>query len=157
MSAPDAAVEDGARDLIEATSVRDVTVIQALHSEDSAAAKVAKRLASTAVGRAILDSPDYQRIENTRTGDELADVLLTITDRERRGVLLRAYFFGEVDKKPRKPSRPRIATLIKRAEETGRPVTSITTPDGTTIHFGETNPTDASNPWLADLRKATKQ
>ena len=37
----------------------------------------------------------------------------------------------------RKPRKPGIATLIKRAEKTGKAVTSITTSDGTTIHFSE--------------------
>jgi hypothetical protein len=53
----------------------------------------------------------------------------------------------------RKPRKPSVATLIKRIEKTGRRVTSITTPDGTTIHFGEPEPSNASNPWLADLPK----
>jgi hypothetical protein len=61
-------------------------------------------------------------------------------------------------RRPHKPRKPSIATLVKRAEKTGKTVTSITTPDGTTIHFGETKPTDASNPWLAGIdEKATKQ
>jgi hypothetical protein len=30
-------------------------------------------------------------------------------------------------------------------------------PDGTVLHFGEPQPTEASNPWLADLDKVTKQ
>jgi hypothetical protein len=65
-----------------------------------------------------------------------------------------------VDKPP--PARrvgrrkPSIATLIKRAEKAGKTVTSVTTPDGTVLHFGEPQPTEASNPWLADL-KVTKQ
>jgi hypothetical protein len=57
---------------------------------------------------------------------------------------------------PKRRRRPSIATLVRRAEKTGRSVASITTPDGTTIHFGESTPTDATNPWLTDL-KATKQ
>jgi len=47
--------------------------------------------------------------------------------------------------------------MIKQAEKSGKAVSSITTPDGTTIHFGEPAPTEASNPWLADLNKVTKQ
>jgi hypothetical protein len=58
---------------------------------------------------------------------------------------------------PTRPRKPSIATLIKRAETTGKTVTSITTADGTTINFGEPKPTDASNPWLADIAKAMKQ
>jgi hypothetical protein len=56
-------------------------------------------------------------------------------------------------KRQRKPS---IRTLIKQAEKAGKPVTSITTPDGVTLKFGESEPTEAANPWLADLR-VTKQ
>ena len=56
-------------------------------------------------------------------------------------------------KPARKPRKPSIATLIKRAEKTGRTVTSITTPDGTTIHFDESKPTDANNPWLAGIER----
>jgi hypothetical protein len=56
----------------------------------------------------------------------------------------------------RQRRKPSIARQIKQAEKTGKTVTSITTPDGTTINFGETKPTDASNPWLDDL-KVTKQ
>jgi hypothetical protein len=50
-------------------------------------------------------------------------------------------------KAARKPRKPSIATLIKRAEKSGRPVTSVMLPDGTTINFGEATSTDASNPW----------
>ena len=65
-----------------------------------------------------------------------------------------------VDKPP--PARrvgsrkPSIATLIKRAEKAGKTVTSVTTPDGTVLHFGEAQPSEAKNPWLDDL-KVTKQ
>ena len=65
-----------------------------------------------------------------------------------------------VDKPP--PARrvgsrkPSIATLIKRAEKAGKTVTGITMPDGTVLHFGEAQPSEAKNPWLDDL-KVTKQ
>jgi hypothetical protein len=58
---------------------------------------------------------------------------------------------------PRRQRRPRVGTLIKRAEKEGKTVTSVTTPDGTVLHFGEPQPTEASNPWLADLDKVSKQ
>jgi hypothetical protein len=61
--------------------------------------------------------------------------------------------YGRAEKRVRKPS---IAKLVERAEETGRRVTSITTPEGTTIRFDEPTPSDATNPWLDDL-KVTKQ
>jgi hypothetical protein len=51
--------------------------------------------------------------------------------------------------------KPSIATLIKRAERTGKTVTSITTPDGTMINFSHQDPDETNNPWLAD--KASKQ
>jgi hypothetical protein len=59
--------------------------------------------------------------------------------------------------RPRRRRRlPSVATLLKQAEKTGRPVTSITTPDGVTLTFGQAEPSEANNPWLADM-KATKQ
>jgi len=57
----------------------------------------------------------------------------------------------------RKPRKLGIVTIIRHAEKAGRPVTSITTPDGTVLHFGEPQPSEATNPWLADLDKVTKQ
>lgn len=48
--------------------------------------------------------------------------------------------------------KPSIATLVRRAEKTGKAVTSITTPDGTTINFSQ-EPDEANNPWLADLKQ----
>jgi hypothetical protein len=56
-------------------------------------------------------------------------------------------------KRQRKPS---IRTLIKQAEKSGKPVTSVTTPEGVTLRFDQPEPTEAGNPWLADL-KVTKQ
>ena len=50
--------------------------------------------------------------------------------------------------------------MVAAAEKTGKVVSSITMPDGTALHFGESAPTEASNPWLADLtdpNKVTKQ
>jgi hypothetical protein len=54
--------------------------------------------------------------------------------------------------------KPRLDRLIKQAEQTGKSVNSITTPDGTTLTFGEPAPTEATkNPWLADLNKVKKK
>jgi hypothetical protein len=64
--------------------------------------------------------------------------------------------------KPPAPVRARrqrkasIRKQIAAAERSGKTVTSITTPDGVTLHFGKGEPTEASNPWLDDL-KVTKQ
>jgi hypothetical protein len=57
-------------------------------------------------------------------------------------------------KRQRKPS---IRTLIKQAERAGRPVTSITTPEGFALRFDQPEPAEVANPWLADLDKVTKQ
>jgi hypothetical protein len=53
--------------------------------------------------------------------------------------------------------KPSIKRMIAAAERAGKNVTSITTPDGVTLHFGKVEDTEASNPWLADLDKMTKQ
>ena len=60
--------------------------------------------------------------------------------------------------KPRQTRKPSIRTLVKQAERaSGKTVTSITTPDGTTLHFGEPEPTEATNPWLVNIDKARKR
>ena len=60
-------------------------------------------------------------------------------------------------KKSRGPRKPGLRTLIEQAEKAGKKVASITMPDGVTLRFGESEPTEPSNPWLADLKKETKQ
>jgi hypothetical protein len=58
----------------------------------------------------------------------------------------------------RKPRRPSISKTIEQAEKaTGKTVASITMPDGTTLRFGELEPTEATNPWLVDLDKVKQQ
>jgi hypothetical protein len=48
--------------------------------------------------------------------------------------------------------------MIAAAERAGKSVTSITTPDGTTLHFGKVEGTVAINPWLVWIDdKVTKQ
>jgi hypothetical protein len=59
--------------------------------------------------------------------------------------------------KSRGPRKPSLRTLIEQAEKAGKNVASITTPDGVTLRFGESEPTEPSNPWLADLNKGTKK
>ena len=64
----------------------------------------------------------------------------------------------KAERKPRKPPRPSISPMIEQAEKaTGRPVTSVTMPDGTKLDFNKTESTEPENEWLADLRKETKQ
>jgi hypothetical protein len=61
-------------------------------------------------------------------------------------------------KKPRRVRRPSAAALIKQAERLGKNISSITAPDGTTLHLGEPEPTETTkNPWLADLNKVKQQ
>jgi hypothetical protein len=56
----------------------------------------------------------------------------------------------------RRQRKPSVGKMIAQAEKTGRNVTSITTPEGYTIRFGEPT-TEAENPWLADIEKQSKQ
>lgn len=62
-------------------------------------------------------------------------------------------------KKSRGPRKPDIKKLIEAAERDGKIVTSVTTPDGVTLHFDKTehNTEASNNPWLDDLNKVTKQ
>ena len=57
----------------------------------------------------------------------------------------------------RRQRKPSIRKTIAAAERSGKTVTSITTPDGVTLHFGKGEPTEASNPWPLDDFKVTKQ
>ena len=64
----------------------------------------------------------------------------------------------ELDPPQQRPRKPGVATLIARAEKKGKTVTSVTAPDGTVLHFGEPQPTEAADPWFANLHKiVTKQ
>jgi hypothetical protein len=59
---------------------------------------------------------------------------------------------------PKRRRKPSIATMIKRAEKAGKTVTSVSVEgDKMVLTFGESNPTDANNPWLAEIEKATKR
>lgn len=62
-----------------------------------------------------------------------------------------------VGQKRRRRHRTRVDRMIAEAEKAGKNVASVTAPDGTTLTFGEAAPTEAGNPWLADLDKVTKQ
>jgi hypothetical protein len=53
--------------------------------------------------------------------------------------------------------KPGMRRLIAQAEKAGKTVTSVTTPDGHTLTFGEPQSSEANNPWLVDLDKVTKQ
>jgi hypothetical protein len=66
---------------------------------------------------------------------------------------------AEAARKVRKPRRPSISKMIAQAEKAGKPVTSITTPDGMTLRFGEPEPAAPENPRPLDefRTKETKQ
>jgi hypothetical protein len=96
-----------------------------------------------------------QSPHNAKPADAKVARLVVIDADRGTKTYLGNVFYGEWPR--RSPRRPSIATLLKRAEKTGKSVTSITMPDGTTINFGESNPNDANNPWLAEIEKATKQ
>jgi hypothetical protein len=55
--------------------------------------------------------------------------------------------------KPRRQRKPSIGRMIAAAERRGKSVTSITTPDGVTLHFSKLDAAEGpSNPWLDDLK-----
>jgi len=57
----------------------------------------------------------------------------------------------------RVPRRPSVGKMIAQAEKaTGKPITSVTLPDGTKLDFGKLA-SEPDNPWFADLPKETKQ
>ena len=60
-------------------------------------------------------------------------------------------------KKPRRPRFDRARAIAQAEKATGRPAQTITLPDGTKVDFGKVEPIEPENPWLADLRKETKQ
>ena len=63
---------------------------------------------------------------------------------------------GDVSVERRKSRKPSIRRMVAAAEKAGKTVTSVTTPEGITLRFDQPEPTEARNPWLADL-KVTKQ
>jgi hypothetical protein len=55
--------------------------------------------------------------------------------------------------------RPSVRTMIKNAEKDGKKVSGATVAaDGSvSLQFGEAEPSEASNPWDAEIEKLTKQ
>jgi hypothetical protein len=62
-------------------------------------------------------------------------------------------------KLPRRPRKARVHTLIKQAEKSGKPVTSITTPDGVTLHFGKDEQQQGNevDEWIAKHANKTQR
>ena len=69
---------------------------------------------------------------------------------------------GRRQRKPRQPGKPRrpsISTMIKQTEQAGKPLVTITLPDGTKLDFNKPEPAESENPWPLDefRTKETKQ
>jgi hypothetical protein len=64
-----------------------------------------------------------------------------------------------VPQRRRKPRRRQtLASALRQAAKVGASVSGATIEDGKiTLTFGEPQPTEASNPWLDELDKVTKQ
>src|SRR5262249_4327961 len=57
---------------------------------------------------------------------------------------------------PPEPRKPSSRTQVEQAEKAGKTVTSITTPDGTKLDFGEADRATNFNPWDRVLPSASK-
>jgi hypothetical protein len=89
---------------------------------------------------------------------EIGDAAAALTAAEISAVIDEVFRPQPVTEAPRRRRKPSLRRLIADAERAGKPLTSVTMPDGTTLHFHEPDPIEASNPWLADLRnRVTKQ
>jgi len=53
-------------------------------------------------------------------------------------------------KPARKPRRPSISKMIEDADKAGKPLASITMPDGTKLDFGRPESVEPENPWPLD-------
>ena len=56
----------------------------------------------------------------------------------------------------RRPRKPSIRKLVEQAEKAGKTVTSITTPDGTKLDFGEADRATNFNSWDRVLPNGSK-
>ena len=80
-----------------------------------------------------------------------------VLHRECLGIIARKYGSAAVATKPAKPARkPSIRKLVEQAEKTGKTVTSVTTPDGSRLDFGEAGRATNFNPWDRVLPNASK-
>ena len=143
--------------------------IEAEHAE-----KRAKFEAEYAEARAKFEA------ERKATENEPAAAMLDITDLDDEDLacagLRRAFkddFFSDLDKQAKeeaweryaalfKPSKPRKATLASVAKQATKAAIAVARyefkPDGTVVAVvGKPEPTEATNPWLADLDKVKQQ
>jgi hypothetical protein len=74
------------------------------------------------------------------------------------GTTARERAAGLLPRRQRRQRRPSLAAALKQASDAGVPVAGATIEDGkVSLTFGEGVPSEANNPWLADLDKVTKQ
>ena len=60
--------------------------------------------------------------------------------------------------RPKRKRRPTLAAALREARKAGITVAGATVETGkVTLTFGKPEPTEASNPWLADLEQVGKQ
>ena len=89
--------------------------------------------------------------------EELARISAEASARiaEARAVLGRS----KPARKPRKPRRLSISKMIEQAEKAGKPLASLTLPDGTKLDFSKPESAEMENPWSLDefRTKETKQ
>jgi hypothetical protein len=88
----------------------------------------------------------------------VADWQQRYADWQRNGGVDEALRILEKLATPRRRRRPSIRKMIAEAEKSGKTVTSVTTPDGSTLTFGElsTSPAASSgNPWDEVLSRDT--
>jgi hypothetical protein len=73
--------------------------------------------------------------------------------------MIRAKLGAAPARKPRKPRRPTLATVAKQANKAGIDVAryEIRSDNTIVIVTGKPEPAAPENPWLANLRKETKQ
>ena len=66
---------------------------------------------------------------------------------------------AEAARKTRKPRRLSVSKMIEQAEKAGKPLASLTLPDGTKLDFGKPDLAEPENPWPLDefRTKETKQ
>jgi hypothetical protein len=64
-----------------------------------------------------------------------------------------------IDCVAKRERRPSVRTMIKNAEKDGKKVSGATlAADGSvSLQFGEAEPSEASNPWDAEIERLTKQ
>jgi hypothetical protein len=93
-----------------------------------------------------------------------ADLVLGAANFTHGHDLLHHHAFGppvpeaEAPPKRRRQRRPTLASALREAAKAGVPVRSAQVEAGkVTLTFGEVEPTDESNPWLAEIDRAVKQ